>query len=123
MATGPSATNANALVDAVTGAGGGGWLQFHIGDPGGAGTNNQAGSTTRIAVSYPAASAGTTTQSGTATLASWAGGSQTLTHASLWSASSGGTFRGSFPFAASRSVVNGDSLNVAGATWSCTAAA
>jgi hypothetical protein len=123
MATGPAAATANTLVDSVTGAAGGGYLQFHIGDPGASGTSNQAGSTTRIAVAWPAASSGSATQTGTATLASWAGGSQTLSHYSLWSASTGGTFRGSGTFTASRAVVNGDSLNVAGIVWSCSKAA
>jgi hypothetical protein len=123
MTLGPAVAAANTLVDAVTGAAGGGYLQFHLGDPGAAGTSNQAGSTTRIAVAWPAASAGTATQTGTATLASWAGGSQTLSHYSLWSASTAGTFRGSGTFTASRAVVNGDSLNVAGIVWSCSKAA
>jgi hypothetical protein len=122
MATGPSTANANALVDSVTGAAGGGYLQFHVGDPGSAGTSNQAGSTTRIAVAWPAASSATATQTGTATLASWAGGTQTLSHYSLWSASSGGTFRGSGAWTASRGVVNGDALNVSGIVWSCSRA-
>lgn len=110
MTVGVSVTIANALVDSVTT--GGAWLQFHVGDPGAAGTSNQAGSTTRIQLTHPAASGGSSTQTGTATLASWAGGSQTLSHASLWSASTSGTFRGSFAFTASRAVVNGDTLNV-----------
>jgi hypothetical protein len=122
MGLGPSATIANTLVDSVTGAGGGGWLQFHVGDPGAAGTANQAGSTTRIAKSHPAASSGTSTQTGTATLASWAGGSQNLSHWTEWSASSAGTFRGSGAFSTPRAVVNGDTLNVSGIVWSATAA-
>jgi hypothetical protein len=123
VALGPSAANANTLVDGMTGAGGGGFVKFHTGDPGSAGTSNAAGDTTRPAITFPAASAGSATQTGTATLASWAGGSQTVSHFSLWSASSGGTFRGSGAFSASRAVVNGDTLNVSGIVASCTAAA
>lgn len=111
MTVGVSAALANTHVDAVAS---GSYLQFHIGDPGAAGTGNQAGSTTRVALTMPAASGGSSTQTGTATLASWAGGSQTLSHFSLWSASSGGTFRASGAFSASRAVVNGDTLNVSG---------
>ena len=117
MTVGVSATIANALVDSVTT--GGAWLQFHIGDPGAAGTANQAGSTTRIQLTHPAASGGSATQTGTATLASWAGGSQTLSHFTLWSASTAGTFRGSAAFSVSRAVVNGDTLNVSGVAVSC----
>lgn len=114
MTLGVPASIANSTVDAVTGAGGGGWLQFYIGDPGAAGASNLAGSTTRIAVAFPTAAAGSATQTGTATLASWAGGSQSLTHGAYFSASTGGTFRGSFAFSVARSVVNGDTLNVSG---------
>lgn len=113
MTVGASATNANSLVDSITGAGGGGFLQFHTGDPGAAGTAN-SGSATRVAIAWPASSSGTATQTGTATFASWTGGSVTLSHFSLWSASSGGTFRGSGAFAVARAVINGDSLNVSG---------
>ena len=120
MTAGASATNVNAFVDSVTGAGGGGFIKFHTGDPGSAGTSNAAGDTTRPAIAFPAASAGSATQTGTATLASWAGGSQTITHGSYWSASSAGTFRGSFAFTASRAVANGDTLNVSGCVVSAT---
>lgn len=114
MALGVSATIANTLVDSVTGAGGGGYLQYHTGDPGASGTTAQVGA--RAAVAFPSASGGTATQTGTATIASWAGGSVTLTHASYFSASSGGTFRGSFALTASRVVVNGDNVSMSGAT-------
>ena len=111
MTVGVAAASANTFVDGVAGSS---FLQFHIGDPGSAGTSNQAGSTTRIAMTFPSSSGGSSTQTGTATLASWAGGSQTLSHFTLWSASSGGTFRASGAFSVSRAVVNGDALNVSG---------
>jgi len=110
VTVGASAANANAYIDSITGAAGGGYIQYHTGDPGAAGTSN-VGSSTRAAISFPAASGGTSTQTGTSTLTGWAGGSVTVSHGSLWSASSGGTFRGSFAFSVSRSVVNGDNLN------------
>lgn len=119
MTAGASATNCNAYVDSVTGAAGGGYVQFHTGDPGSAGTAN-VGSSTRAAETFPAASGGTATQTGTATIASWGGGSVTITHVSRWSASSGGTFRGSFALTTSRAVVNGDTLNLSGCTVSIT---
>lgn len=119
MTVGASASIANALVDSFTGAAGGGWLQYHTGDPGAAGAGNVA-STTRVAVSYPAASGGSATLSGTATFASWTGGSVTLTHVSLWSASTSGTFRGSMALASSRAVINGDTINFSASTVSAT---
>lgn len=117
MTAGPSATNVNAFIDSITGAAGGGFIQYHTGDPGAAGTANTA-DTTRPAIAFPAASAGSSTQTGTSTLSGWAGGSVTVTHGSLWSASSGGTFRGSFAFTASRAVVNGDNLLTSGVVCS-----
>jgi len=94
---GISAANANAAVDSVTGAAGGGYLQQYVGVPGAAGTDNQAGSTLRVAVTFPAASGGTATQTGTANIASWAGGSQTLTHGGFWSARRAGRSAGRSP--------------------------
>lgn len=117
MTAGPSAANVNAFIDSITGAGGGGFIQYHTGDPGSAGTSN-SGSSTRVAIAFPAASSGSSTQTGTSTLTGWAGGSVTITHGTLWSASSAGTFRGSFAFTASRSVVNGDNLNTSGVVFS-----
>jgi len=117
MTVGVAASLCNTFIDSITATV---YLQFHIGDPGAAGTANQAGSTTRIALTFPAATAGAATQTGTASIASWAGGSQTLSHASLWSASTGGTFRGSFAFTAARAAVNGDTLNVSAVSASVT---
>jgi hypothetical protein len=114
----PAAT-ANTLIDTVTGAAGGGFIQFHIGDPGAAGTSNVGGDTTRPAIAFPAASAGSASQTGSATRSGWTGGSQTITHYSLWSAASAGTFRGSGAFSASRAVVNGDNLTVSGMQVTC----
>ena len=87
MTVGVAAASANSFVDGLTS---GVYVQFHIGDPGAAGTSNTAGSSARVALTFPSASAGSATQTGTATLSNWAGGSQTLTHGSFWSASSGG---------------------------------
>lgn len=117
MTVGVAAASANTFVDAVAGSS---YLQFYVGDPGSAGTSNEAGSTTRIALTMPSASGGSSTQTGTASLASWAGGSQTLSHFGLWSASSGGTFRGSGAFSSARAVLNGDTLNVSGIVVSVT---
>lgn len=114
MTAGPSATNANAFVDAITGAAGGGYLQHHTGDPGAAGTANVAGDTTRPAISFPAASGGSATQTGSATRSGWTGGSQTLTHGTFWSAASGGTFRGSVVYSSPRAVINGDNVTATG---------
>lgn len=68
-------------------------VKLHTGDPGAAGTsNNAAGDTTRKAVTQSAASAGAIALSGTAP--SWTNGgtSETITHISVWTASTSGTF-------------------------------
>jgi hypothetical protein len=111
MTVGIAAASMNSFVDGLTS---GVYLQYHVGDPGAAGTANQAGSSTRVALMFPAASGGASTQTGTASIASWAGGAQTLTHVSWWSASSGGTYRGSCALSSSASVVNGDTINAVG---------
>jgi hypothetical protein len=117
VTVGIAAASLNSFVDSITS---GVYLQLHIGDPGAAGTSNQAGSTTRVALTFPAASGGASTQTGTGSIASWAGGTQTLTHVSWWSASSGGTFRGSCSLSSSASVVNGDTINLVGFAVSLT---
>jgi hypothetical protein len=102
-----------------------GWLdgmtlyaQAYIGDPGPAGTANVAGMTSRALLAFSGAaivgSTVTRTQSGTAALAAWSGGTQTLTHTGLWTAASGGTFRGSFANSTPRDVVNSDVVTWAG---------
>lgn len=83
--------------------------KLHTGDPGGAGTANASAVTTRVAVTYGAASGGTMS------FASAGGsfamtGTETITHISVWTASSGGNFLWSFVLTTSRSVVSGDTL-------------
>lgn len=79
------------------------FVKLHIGDPGNAGTANPAvGSTTRPAITYSAPSAGAMAMTGTAP--SWTNGgtSETLSHISLWTASTAGTFNGSAALSASQ---------------------
>lgn len=87
------------------------WLQLHTGDPGANGTANASAETTRMEVTFAAPSAG----SMTATAVSWTdwdAGSETVSHVSLWGASSGGTFLQSGALTASKAVGDGDTLNV-----------
>jgi hypothetical protein len=112
VTTGVTTAIANTLVDTITA--GGLYLQHYVGDPGAAGTSNTAGDTTRVTLTFPAASSGSTTQTGTASISSWAGGEQTLTHGGLWTAATSGTFRGSFVYTNPRDVLNGDAVNASG---------
>ncbi len=95
------------------------FVQYHTGDPGSAGTANvSTGIATRTALAQNAASAGS--QAITATISSSATGADTITHISTWSLSSGGTFYYSAPLSASKTVANGDTLQLTALTFSIT---
>ncbi len=70
------------------------FVKLHLGDPGAAGTANPAANTTRQAVTFAAASAGSVVSNADVTWLS-VPNTETYTHFSLWTASSGGTFVGS----------------------------
>ncbi len=89
------------------------FVQLHTGDPGSAGTSAVSSVTTRPAINFAAASAGSQTSSGTPSWATWAGtNGEVVTHMSVWGASSGGTFYYSFALTASKTVNTGDTLNL-----------
>lgn len=89
MATSWSAAAANAALDS-TGAVYS-WVQLHIGSPGSAGTSNVATNTTRKQVTWGAASGGTMSNTNTPT---WTAvpATETYTHFTVWTLSSGGAF-------------------------------
>lgn len=114
MTAGLSTTRAHAIINtyrgtdytAVTP-----WLKLHTGDPGAAGTSNASAETDRKQLTFAAPSGG----SSAATEVLWEGwdaGSETITHASIWSASTAGTFQESFALAASKAVANSDDLGI-----------
>jgi hypothetical protein len=87
------------------------WVKLHTGDPGSAGTSNASANTTRSQASFANASSGALALTGTApSWASWASGSETLTHFSVWDASSAGNFLFSGAFTSSKAVANGDTV-------------
>jgi hypothetical protein len=96
------------------------FVQLHTGDPGSAGTANVSSVTTRPALDFAAASAGS--QSATSTLPSWTNWAGTngevVTHISTWGASSSGTFYYSAALSASKTVNTGDTLNLTALTVS-----
>lgn len=125
MTAGLSAANlANAWLDTMRGTSATNFtadttlfVQCHIGDPGASGTANPStGIATRTAANWNAASAGS--QSLTATVSFSATGSDTITHVSVWGASSAGTFYYSAALSASKAVTNGDTLNLTALTFS-----
>ena len=88
------------------------FIQLHTADPGAAGTTAvSVGSTTRNAIVWNAASAGSMTLS---TLSAWTNGgtSETITHVTLWSAASAGTFYQSFALTASQAWVSTNTLTI-----------
>lgn len=96
-------------------------VKLHTGDPGSAGTANASANTTRVALTWSAASAGS--KAITATLpswATWASGSETITHVSVWDSTTAGNFLFSAVLTVSKAVTNGDTLNLLTLTVSFT---
>lgn len=88
-------------------------VKLHTGDPGSAGTSNASANTTRVVVTCAAASGGAIALNGTAPAwATWASGSETLTHISVWSDVSAGVFLFSVALTASKAIVNGDTFTL-----------
>jgi len=89
------------------------YFKLHTGDPGSAGANNAAaGSTTRVAASYAAPSAGSMSQTGTAPVWTNGGTSETLSHISVWDASSAGNFLFSFALSATQAWASGNTFTL-----------
>lgn len=125
MAAGLSAVNlANAWLNTLSGTtftGVSTFVKLHTGDPGASGTANASANTTRVALSWSAASAGS--KAITATLpswATWAAGSETLSYLSVWDNLTAGNFLFSVQLTLARSVVNGDTVNLTSLTFALT---
>lgn len=87
------------------------FLKLHTGDPGSAGTSNASAETTRKQMTFAAPSAGSSAASAVS-WTSWSAGSETISHVSIWDASTSGNFLQSGALSASKSVTNGDAINV-----------
>lgn len=127
MAAGFIAATVNGFLNAIRTGGSGvtavttAYVQLHTGDPGAAGTANVAvGSTTRVAVSHNAASGGSITITGTNP--SWTNGgtSETITHVSIWDATTAGNCKYTVQLAASKAWGSGDTLTLTSLTVSIT---
>lgn len=89
------------------------WFKLHTADPGAAGATAAAvGSTTRVAASYAAPSAGSMAQTGTAPVWTNGGTSETLTHISVWDASTAGNFLYSFALSSSQAWATGNTFTL-----------
>ena len=95
------------------------WVQLHEADPGAAGTTSVSTETTRKAVTFAAASSGSKAANGTLpSWPTWSAGTETITHLSLWTASTSGTFLGSITLTQGKTVNDNDTLNITAITLS-----
>jgi hypothetical protein len=106
MTTGLAASVVNGWLDgtfSTTNA----WVKLHTADPGSAGaTAAAAGDTTRKQATRASASAGSKAMTGTAGPWTNVSTTETLSHISLWSLVSSGTFQGSAALTGSQAWVN-----------------
>lgn len=87
------------------------WVRVHIGDPGAAGTANSSAVTTRSQATFAAAASGAIALTGTNP--SWSmTGTETISHISVWDASTAGNFLWSAALSVSKSVQSGDTLTL-----------
>jgi hypothetical protein len=115
VADGVTAANANSALTTWTGSATN--VQLHTGPPGANGTSNVSSVTTRPAVTWNAASAGSITASNQPAWANWAGTSpETDTDVSFWSASTLGTFEFSAQLSSSVTMNTGDTLTLTSIT-------
>lgn len=117
MADGISTTMANSMLTTLTTSPASSFVQLHTGAPGANGTANVSSVTTRPAVTWGAASAGSVSASNQPAWTSWAGTSpETDTDISFWTAATLGTFDMSMTLSASVTMNTGDSLTLTSIT-------
>ena len=92
----------------------GNFVKLHTADPGASATNAPSSVTTRPAATFGAAASGSIAAIATfPSWATWAGTSpETVTHISVWDASTAGTFLYSVALTASKVVQTGDTLTL-----------
>ena len=121
MTVGLSAANtANKLLETIGRTGttftaGSLYVKLHTADPGASGATAASAVTTRYACTFSAASAGSMSLSsmgGTWSMTA----TETISHISLWDASTAGNFLWSVALTASKSVVSGDTLSLSSLT-------
>lgn len=88
------------------------WVKLHIGDPGAAGTSNAATETTRKQVTFGSAASGGAISNTAAVEWTNVSTTETYSHISLWTASSGGTFLGSDDLSSTAPVTAGDTFRI-----------
>lgn len=88
------------------------YVKLHTGSPGEAGTGNAATETTRKAVTFGAASGGVSTSDNSQQWTSYPA-AETVSHVSLWDASTNGNCIFTGALTASRTMAIGDTLDIA----------
>ena len=97
------------------------YVKLHTADPGAAGaTAAAAGSTTRLQATMASASGGSKAMTGSTGPWTNGGTSETLTHISLWTASTAGTFNASGALTASQAWVSTNTFTLTSLTISIT---
>lgn len=96
------------------------YVRLHTGDPGEAGTANASGETDRKLVTFNAASGGAMTSSNEPEWTNWktAHAGETITHFSLWTASTAGNCLGYGAANTVRTMAAGDHYKITTLTWS-----
>lgn len=111
MTTGASTTRAHAILNvyrATAYSAVSPFVKLHTGDPGSAGTANASAVTTRNALTLAAPSAGSAALSSLSSYSMTT--SETITHVSIWDASTAGNFQESYALSAGVPVINGSTL-------------
>jgi hypothetical protein len=128
MTVGSSAANlANKWLDMLGAAAftapTGTWVKLHTADPGSVAATAPSSVTTRPAVTWAAAAAGSKASNNTPSWASWAGtNGEVVTHISVWDTvgPAGGNFLFSAALSASKTVNTGDTLNLTSLSYALT---
>jgi len=94
------------------------YIKLHTGDPGSAGASNASAVTTRSAATFSAASAGAIALSNSPSFSMTA--TETISHISVWDASSAGNLLWTAALTVSKNVVNTDTLTFTTLTVSLT---
>lgn len=96
------------------------YVKLHTADPGSAGTTAASAETTRKAITWSAASGGSMAMSGTLSWTSWAAGTETISHISIWDNSTAGNVLWTGQLSSNKTVNNGDTLNITALTAALT---
>ena len=97
------------------------YIKLHTGDPGSAATTAASANTTRVILAWSAASGGS--KAITSTLpswASWASGSETLSHVSCWDNLTAGNVLFTAALTTSKAITNGDTFTLSSLTFGLT---